>query len=115
MSSTEPPDFPPLLGLHLHLECESTRRLRALWDRYMVLHTQAFSLYITQIPEKMINDLWEGIRECAAGRILQRLEGIPIKIFSLPLLGAACSGILSLFTVMVCDFHDLWVQSLGIC
>lgn len=81
----------------------------------MVLHTQAFSLYIIQIPEKTINDLWEGIRECAAGRILQKLMGIPIKIFSLPLLGTACSGILNLFTVMVCDFLDLWVQSLGIC
>lgn len=80
----------------------------------MVLHIQVFSLYITQIPEKMINGLWEGIRECAVGRILQRLKGIPIKIFSLPLLGTACSGVLNLFTVMKCDFLDLWVQSLSI-
>lgn len=81
----------------------------------MVLQTQAFSLYIMQIPEKMINDLWERIRECVVGRILQRLKGIPIKIFSLPPLGTACSGALNLFTVMVCDFLDLWVQSLSIC
>lgn len=49
----------------------------------MVLQTQAFSLYIMQIPEKMINDLWERIRECVVGRILQRLKGILIKIFYL--------------------------------
>lgn len=81
----------------------------------MVHHTQAFSLDITQIPEKTINDLCEEIRECAVGRILQRLKGNPIKIFSLPVLGTACTGVPNLFTVMVCDFLDLLVQFLSIC
>lgn len=39
LNSAEPLDFSPLSGLHLHLECEYTRRLLVLWGGYMVLQT----------------------------------------------------------------------------
>lgn len=39
VSSIEPLDFSPTLGLHFHLEYEPTRRLLVLWGRYMVLQT----------------------------------------------------------------------------